>query len=236
MPVYSNRDYVKIMRPLPQYVERDIYDIPVIEPQKIDISQMNNGLWLINMKNISTKDPHPKSKIVHSFCYDDTLFREYNRPQRYLERVSPYLAVTSFDFSMSQNMNTFQILSATYNNRWSGAYLQSYGLIVFPTVGWTIPQNYHIEFSGLRDGGIFIISTLGTNNPISKKVFLDGYYEMRNRFPNTQIICVGDKIDGMDSDVCFVLYEESFGDFDRKEGSGWQTKLFNWDMSISKGV
>lgn len=236
MPVYSNNDYIKLMRPLPNYVQRDIQGIPVMEPCKLDISQMNNGLWLTNMKNTSSKDPHPECKIVHSFCYDDTLLREFNRPYRYLERVSPYLAASSFDFSMSDNMSPLQILTATYNNRWSGIFLQSHGKVSIPTVGWTIPEHYPIEFAGLKDGGIFLISTLGTNNTLSRSDFLNGYYEMRNRFPKTQIICVGDRIEGMDSDVCYVLYEESFGTFDRKKGYGWQMKLINWDMSLSKGV
>lgn len=39
----------------------------------------------------------------------------------------------------------------------------------------------------------------------------------------------------MDSDICFVKYEESFGTFDA-HCDYWQPKLFNWDMTISKGV
>lgn len=46
MPVYSDAEYLRIIRPLPKYVKRDMLDIPVIEPVSIDISKMNNGLWL----------------------------------------------------------------------------------------------------------------------------------------------------------------------------------------------
>ena len=73
MPTYNNKTYTNLIRPLPQFVARDIYDIPFIEPEAINISAMNNGLWLINMKNASKKDKWPDRKIVHSFCYDDTL-------------------------------------------------------------------------------------------------------------------------------------------------------------------
>ena len=52
MPTYDYKKYLRLMRPLPEYVERDTFGIPVIEPQPIDISAMNNGLWLINMKNL----------------------------------------------------------------------------------------------------------------------------------------------------------------------------------------
>ena len=69
-------------------------------------------------------------------------------------------------------------------------------LLVIPTVGWTNSDTYDICFSGLRDGGVFIISTLGTNNIVSYREFIPGYNEMRKRFPNTQIICVGDVLYG----------------------------------------
>ena len=54
--------------------------------------------------------------------------------------------------------------------------------------------------------------------------FISGYYEMRKRFPDTQIICVGDRLEGMDNDVCYVLYEESFGTWDKHQNY-WQPKL-----------
>ena len=69
-------------------------------------------------------------------------------------------------------------------------------LLVIPTVGWTNSDTYDICFSGLRDGGVFIISTLGTNNIVSYREFIPSYNEMRKRFPNTQIICVGDVLYG----------------------------------------
>ena len=59
--------------------------------------------------------------------------------------------------------------------------------------------------------------------------------KMRRRFPNTQIISVGDRLEGMDDDVCYVRYEDPFGSWDRRQ-DWWQPKLFNWDMSIPKGV
>ena len=231
MPTYVNRKYIELIRPLPDFVRKDIYDIPFIEPTPISISEMNNGLWLINMKNVSNKDKYPDRKIVHSFCYDDTLIREYKNPVKYLHKVAKYYAVSSFDFSMDIKMDLPQILSAIYASRWSGAFMQSNGKLVIPTVGWLKPDTYDICLAGLCDGGIFIISTLGANNSESSHIFIRGYHEMRSRFPNTKIICVGDPIDGMDNDVCFVQYEDSFGNWDRYQDF-WQPKLINWDGTI----
>ena len=231
MPTYSNKAYIELMRPLPDFVARDVYGIPFIEPENIDISAMNNGLWLINLKNVSSKDRRPERKIVHSFCFDDKLRSVYKDPVKYLHRVAKYYAVSSFDFSMDIKMDFTQILSAVHDNRWSGAFMQSNGKKVIPTVGWLTETSYDICFAGLRDGGVFLISTLGAKNPVSSPVFLAGYRELRNRFPHTKIICVGDYIPGMDNDVCFVKYKESFGSSDRNQPY-WQPKLFNWDGSI----
>ena len=132
-------------------------------------------------------------------------------------------------------MDFKQILDATYDNRWSGAFMQTNGKSVIPTVGWVKPDTYDICFAGLRDGGVFLISTLGVNNSVCYPTFINGYHEMRNRFPNARIISVGDRLAGMDDDVCYVLYKESFGSWDRHQ-DWWQPRLFNWDMTVPKGV
>ncbi len=231
MPIYNNKDFINLIRPLPTFVERDIFDIPVIEPVSINLSAMNNGLWLINMKNVSSKDTLSDKKIVHSFCFDDTLRREFKNPVKYLQKVSNYYAVSSFDFSMDIKMDVKQVLSAVYDNRWSGAFMQTHGKLAIPTVGWLNSDSFDLCFAGLRNGGVFIISTLGANNHESKSIFIQGYIEMRARFPDTSLICVGEPISGMDSDVCFVSYEESFGNWNRYHNF-WQPKLINWDGSI----
>lgn len=231
MPIYTNKEYIELVRPLPNFIKRDIYDIPFIEPETINISSMNNGLWLINMKNVSVKDKCPDKKIVHSFCYDDVLKRAFKDPIKYLRKVSKYLAVSSFDFSMDIKMDFKQILSAVYDNRWSGAFLQANGKSVIPTVGWLKKDTYDLCFAGIRDGGVLMISTLGANNPDSNQIFLSGYYELRKRFPSSKIICVGDPIPGMDRDICFVKYEDSFGNWDRYHDC-WQPSFINWDGSI----
>ena len=111
------------MRPLPHYVKRDLFDIPYIEIDDIDVTGLNNTKWLINMKNAKATDINASNKIVHSFCYDDVLLRAYNNPIKYLHRVSGYYAVSTFDFSMHDGMDFRHILAATYDNRWIGAFM-----------------------------------------------------------------------------------------------------------------
>ncbi|MBP5492754.1 MAG: DUF4417 domain-containing protein [Clostridiales bacterium] len=234
MPTYNNLEYIRVMRQLPSFVKRDIYNIPFIEKDDIDISALNNGKWLINLKNCTSRDKNAQNKIVHCFCFDKELNREYQNPFRFLSKVAPYEAASTLDFSMHPDMGFKEVLQATYDNRWSGAFLQSNGKKVIPTVGWVGPEYYDITFAGLRNGGVFIISTLGVNNPGCRQLFLSGYLEMRKRFPDSKIICVGNYVSGMDSDVCFVKYEDSFGSWNI-ELVPWQPRLLNWDMSLFEG-
>ena len=78
MPYYTFEQYIRIVRPLPKFVKRDIYSIPVVEADDIDISLLGNGISLISMHNAKPSDPYAKRKIVHAFRYDDELYRAYN--------------------------------------------------------------------------------------------------------------------------------------------------------------
>lgn len=231
MPIYENSEYIRIKRPLPDFVDRDQFDIPYIEPDQLDISDINNGKWLVSMNNLFPKDELAGRKIVHAFKDDRVLRRWYNQPFKYLHRVAPYYAVASFDFSMDESMGFPQIFMATWQNRWMGAFLQTNGKKVIPTVGWTTSDFFDLCFSGLRNGGVFFISTLGAKNEESKSDFLAGYHELRTRYPDSKIICLGNKIDGMDTDVCLVRYQDSFGCWNRRS-KYWQPRLINWDGSI----
>ena len=234
MPTYNNNNYMRLMRPLPKYVERDIFEIPFIEADKIDITGLNNTRWLINMKNAKSTDKNADKKIVHSFCYDNVLTRAYNNPVNFLHRVAKYNAVASFDFSMHEGMDFRHILAATYDNRWIGAFLQANGKHVIATVGWVSKEYDEICFAGLRNGGTFMIATLGINNKECKPAFLRGYLQLRSRYPGSRIICVGDMVKGMDRDVLYVPYKESFGNWEQYPGF-WQMKLLNADGTAFLG-
>lgn len=235
MPVYNNQNFINIMRPEPSHWEKDIFDIPFIEREEMPISLLGSELFLINPNNVAKKDIDKERKIVHSFLFDDVLEKEYKNPVRFMKNISGYYGATSLDFSMHPGMNTWSIISAVAQSRWFGRYLQSYGIKVFPTVGWVEKDTYDICFAGLRDGSVFFVSTLGTNNEKGKPVFLDGFRELRKRFPHSRQVCVGQRIEGILDDVCVIPYEDTFGG-KKQLSKRNQMRLFNWDGSIAKEV
>lgn len=229
MPIYNNENFVKIMRPIPKDRPRGIEGIPYVKKSKIDISDINNGKWLINLNNIYSGDKNAYRKIVHCFKENNELDRYYNKPYMLLEKVCKYYATSTLDFGMHPGMGRAQIIDATFKNRWSVVWQQMNGHErVAVTVGWLFKDTYDICFTGIEDGTLLIISTLGVCNAMSRDIFLNGFKEMRRRFPHSQIICVGNKLPEMDNDVCFIDYKNSFGNFD-KYCYYRQPALFNWD-------
>lgn len=155
MPIYDDKEYIRIIRPLPGFWERDILDIPYVEPEIIDLSKVNNGIWLTGANNMSFADQQSDQKIVHQFKSDKKLREYYNNPKRFLSKAAKYKAVATPDLSMDRKMDFHGIFDATYKNRWLGAYSQANGIVTFPTVGWLERKYDYICFAGLRDGGVF---------------------------------------------------------------------------------
>lgn len=228
MPNYDYKEFVKVVRPIPPNWPKDKFGIPFIKRSNIDLSLLKTKINLVSLSNVSIKDKHAKDKIVQAFKFDEDLERIYKNPIKYLPIVARYYAVSTLDFSMHKNMVEAQIIDATFKNRWSGAFLQANGYpYVIVTVGWVNPDTYDICFSGIQDGNVLMISTLSVNNDKCKDDFLRGYKEMRRRFPNSIIICVGDKIDNMDNDICYVRYKDTFG---YKDLEFWQPSFLDWKL------
>lgn len=235
MPIYKNSDYVSIVRPLPNDWPKDHFGIPFIKKEPLEISRMNTNLFLFNPKNISLKDKNANIKIIHSFNYDSVLKSKYDHPFPFMHRASRYYGVCSPDCSMHDSMQVWQLIDAIGASRWFGAFLQSYGFKVYPTVGWVNADSYDICFSGLMDGSTFFISSLGVNNDECRIEFLNGLSELRKRFPDSKQVCVGSKIQGMPDDICIIPYNESFGSQNKKDVA-YQEKLLNWDGTLNKEV
>ena len=233
MPIYDTQKFTCVMRPEPIGWKKDIFDIPFIEREELPISLMGSDLFLINPANVSKNDIDKERKIVHSFLFDDSLEKEYENPMKFIQRISGYYGATSLDFSMHPGMNKWSVIQAVAKSRWFGRYLQSFGIKVFPTVGWIDENSYDICFAGLKNGSTFFISTLGVNNEISRPMFFKGFWELRRRFPNSRQICVDQNMAGIPNDVCVIPYEDTFGG-KKQLAQRNQMRLFNWDGTIYK--
>jgi len=221
MPYYDLNTLLSINHRLSTQTKRDIFGIAYIEKQTFEFEKINSEYYLVKYNNCSEKTPFIQYKIGHGFMYDEWLRRYLNKPISFLKKMGHCKAWITPDISIDMNASKAQAIGIIENIRWIGRFGQEMGQIVFPSVGWSREELDDICFAGLRDGSIFFISTLGVNNSQCITNFFRGYKEMRKRFPNSKIVCLGKQIEGMDNDIIYVDYDESFG-----YSSNLQFKLF----------
>lgn len=225
MAHYSKEELFSLLRPLPPTIKRGILSIPIIPKPEINLDRLGDGLFLQGLQNCSSHDQHCKDKIVHCFLYDRQLEPLYKNPRKYIPKLQKYYAVMTPDYSRYDGRDQFGIINATYKNRFVGAWWSLYGRNVIPTIGWTNKDSFDFCFEGVEQGSIVSISTLGVHSDkYSTTEFLTGYKARREKINPSSIICLGDPLEGMNTDnVLFVPYKDSFG---RQFKTGWQLKLF----------
>lgn len=230
MLMYSLDAYLGITHALSSSSKRDIFGIPYIEKEDFDPLEIGTNYSLIKYNNCTNKPRLYDRKIGHGFMYDEELSPYLKKPVRFLAKVGPLAGWATPDVSIDMNASPVQAIGIIEFTRWLGRFGQEAGHVVFPTVGWAREELDYICFAGLRDGSTFFISTLGVNNGLCSRDFLRGYKKMRALFPNSKIVCIGTKVSGMDNDVLFIPYDESFG-----YQSYQQLRLFNPNKDVKGG-
>lgn len=227
MPNYDIYEYFDVIHPLPSSVQRDFNDIPIVKKQNIDLSKLNDGLYITGIQNINKKDKFSKQKIVHCFKENSVLAPFYLHPLRNIEKLSRYYAVMTPDFSLHSQMDYANMYHAIYMNRYCGALWQSYGMLVINTIQWAETDLYDLYLSGSEKGSIFAISSLGIKNQKSKAIFIKGFNELVKRKSPSLIICIGSRIEEIKhNNLIYIPYNESFGNQINCDGN-YQSKLFN---------
>ena len=143
--------------------------------------------------NCVMSDRQREAHGVHFFI-DDYLFqRTWNDPWRYAHLLSGYQAVMTPDFSMFTDYPVAVQLYNHWRKHQLGAYWQSLGLTVIPSICWSDHDSYAWCFDGEPVGGTVAVSSVGTQkNPLARTLFLDGYAEMMRRLQPEKIIFFGD--------------------------------------------
>ena len=76
-------------------------------------------------------------------------------------------------------MDLWRQLESVAKNRWVGAYWQSKGMTVIPTVSWSDARSFEFCFDGVEQGSIVAIGMVGCKQ--AKFQFMRGYNEMLKR-------------------------------------------------------
>lgn len=134
------------------------WQIPLIKKQEID----TNNLLLVAYSDTRANDNMENIKRGVHFFIDDYRFKGiYNNPDKSLEKLSQYAFLLTPDYSLYADMNLWRQIESVAHSRWIGAYWQSKGLKVIPTLSWSDARSYSFCFDGVEQNSIVAIGMIG---------------------------------------------------------------------------
>lgn len=96
------------------------------------------------------------------------------------------------DFSLYTDWPKALQIYNHYRKQWLGAYWQSMGLQVIPTIAWSDKESFDWCFDGTPKGATVAVSSVGTqNSKETKQLFLDGWFQMLDRVQPETVIFYG---------------------------------------------
>ena len=199
----------KTMRENPLFMRNNFpsvgkWGIPLVKKQELN----TNGIQLVTCSDTRANDNELNKKCGVHFFVDDYRFEGiYNTPDRTLARYSQYAFLLTPDFSTYADMDLWRQLESVAKNRWVGAYWQSKGLTVVPTVSWGLEQSFDFCFEGVEQNATVAIGMIGCKR--SKLHFMRGYNAMLEKIEPSKIICFGTPFSEMDGNIIAVDYAES---------------------------
>ena len=176
------------------------WDIPVIKKQNISL----DNIELVSYSDTRPNDrPENISRGVHFFVDDYRFKGIYNHPERSLAKLAQYAFLCSPDNSTYYEMNYWRQLESVSHSRWVGAFWQSKGLNVIPTITWSDARSYSFCYDSIENGCSVAIGMIGCKQ--NKHDFLRGYFTMIERIEPSAVICFGDPFEEMKSGILIQI-------------------------------
>lgn len=179
------------------------YGIPIIKKQNIDISKIE--LW--GYAKAKLDEDEYNSKTIHFFMHDWKFDNVYEKADVAMEKLAQYYALLTPDFSCYANMPIALQINSTFKSRWCGAYWQSQGMKVIPTINWSVDESYEFCFDGIEKGSVVAISTYYIKE--NDRGFIEGYNKMLEVIEPSAIICYGEQFKSMRGNIkCISPYNK----------------------------
>ena len=180
------------------------WNIPIVRKNELDTSTVD----LICYTDIKTNDiDENKKKGVHFFIDDYRIEGLYYNYDKSLTRLSQYKFLLTPDYSLYADMPKAVQLFNVFRNRWVGAYWQSKGITVIPTVSWSDSASYEFCFDGIENGSIVAVGMIGCKR--NKTAFMRGFDAMVKRLNPSAVICLGDPFPEMQGNIIAINYLKS---------------------------
>ena len=162
------------------------YEVPRILPMEIEQPVEMIGF------NFAAKHKHPERVGVHFFLKDYQFSRLWTSPDMYTGMLRKFRFVCTPDFSMYTDFPLALQINSHYRKHWLGAYWQSKGLTVIPTICWSDIRSFEWCFDGEPSHGAVAVSSVGTQlNQKAKSLFLLGFEQMMYRLQPQMVLFHG---------------------------------------------
>lgn len=174
-----------------------------ISKQNLDMTSID----MIAYSDTKSNDKYNTHKGVHFFVDDYRFESVYNTPERSLPKLGQYRFVLTPQFSCYSEMDMWRQIESIGKSRWCGAYWQSKGMTVVPSLCWSLYPSFDFCFDGIEKGSIVAVGTIGCRH--SKASFMHGYNYMLQKINPEAIICFGKPFPEMMGNIITVDYNAS---------------------------
>ncbi len=154
------------------------------------------------------KTSKEKNTGIHFYIDDYQFERIWNDPDKYIDVLKDYQCILSPDFSLYMDMPMPMKIWNIYRSRQIGAYYQSRGIKVIPTISWAEEETFEFCFEGIPEGSIVSISTIGVKrDKEAMKIWTNGVDRMIEKIKPSKIIIYGGKLDYDFKDIEVFYFE-----------------------------
>ena len=171
------------------------YGMPLIKRQHIDLDKIE----LLNYTKTKKIDDENKNKTIHFFTYDWNFESVYDKPEITLEKLDQYYALLTPEFSTYNDMPLARQIDSIFKSRWCGAFWQMQGMLVIPTICWSLRDSFEFCFDGVEEGSIVAVSTYMREE--YREEFMRGYNKMIEKIKPSAIICYGNPFPEMKGNI-----------------------------------
>ena len=186
----------------------------------LDADNLTNDFWqmpiirndghipkdLIGFNYAKTSDN--KDAGIHFYVDDYQFERIWNDPDKYVDILMEYDCILSPDFSLYMDMPMAMKIWNVYRSRFIGAFFQSFGINVIPTISWAERETYKFCFVGIPKGSIVSVSTVGVkNSKESLAIWNDGMGAMIDAIQPEAIIEYGGDVGFDYKDIKVVRFD-----------------------------
>ena len=184
----------------PDNMTNDFWQMPIIKNDHFIPSELVGFNYAKTNKD--------KNVGIHFYVDDYQFERVWNYPEKYIDVLIEYDCILSPDFSLYMDMPMPMKIWNIYRSRQIGAYYQSKGIKVIPTISWAEADTFEFCFQGIPKGSIVSVSTIGVKDDLNALfIWREGMREMIKQIKPSAILIYGGQIEFDYGDIELYYFE-----------------------------